>query len=213
MLLLMLPRCSARSWRVTIASHWLTGGVLERYSKIHFRTAPASRVAPRGPQPRLGQYLPERVEALRPVVLRPGRRRLVWQLPVLDLDLGFRHAPSEEAELDRRVVRPGEPHGLVTRRCTDGKFHIGQPARPRARVAESPIQPGQRHREHLALGRLERAVATLADRAQALDALLPHGDRLRPPPRDLVLLGHVLGDPPMRSEERRVGKECERLCR
>src|SRR5439155_12929360 len=56
---------------------------------------------------------------------------------------------------------------------------------------------------HLALGRLERAVATLADGTQALDAFVPHGDRLRPPPRDLVLLVHVLGDPPVRPGMRR----------
>src|SRR5438445_530722 len=46
MLLLMLPRCSARSWREMIASHWLTGDVLGGPNKIHFRTPPASRVAP-----------------------------------------------------------------------------------------------------------------------------------------------------------------------
>src|SRR5213594_2322989 len=111
--------------------------------------------------------------------------------------------PLAEAELDRRAVRPGDPHGLVARRGTDREVHVRQPARPRARVAERPIQPGQRHREHLALGGLERAIATLADGAQALDALVPHGDRLRPPPRDLVLLVHVLGDSPVRPGMRR----------
>ena len=74
----------------------------------------------------------------------------------------------------------------------------GQPLRPGARVVEGAIQPDQRHGERPALVRLERAVPPLPDRAQALDALVAHGDGLRPPAGHLVLLVDVLRDLPVR---------------
>src|SRR2546425_10465404 len=44
---------------------------------------------------------------------------------------------------------------------------------------------------------------SLPDRAQPLDALVAHGDRLAPPAGHLVLLVHVLGDLAMRPGVRR----------
>src|SRR5690349_21767619 len=144
------------------------------------------------------KHVPERAQALRPVLLEAQRRRTIRQLRVLHRDLALRHAFSEEAALDRRPVRPGDAHRLVGLRDPNFETHVEQPAGTRSRIAVRTVQPGERYSEGLTLARFESAIPALADGAQTLDPLVSHRHRLAPPIRGLVLRVHVLGDATVR---------------
>src|SRR2546427_7117777 len=68
-------------------------------ARIELALVPFSAPAPAPPQSR---------QPLLPVLLQPGRGRLVRQLLVLNRDLAFRGPFAGEAHRDRGLVRPGD---------------------------------------------------------------------------------------------------------
>ena len=95
--------------------------------------------------------------------------------------------------------RPVEPHRLRRGRRAHLHGRAARASAPRGRAsahASNSVVDG--HVERARLGRLVRAVAPLPARAQALDALVADGDRLRPPAGDLVFLADERRDVAMR---------------
>ena len=74
------------------------------------------------------------------------------------------------------------------------QLDVRQPARSVLRIVERVEQLVEGNGEDFALRRFVCSVAPLAACPQSFDALVPNGDGLRPPVRDLEPRVHVLGD-------------------
>src|SRR5262245_40275405 len=111
---------------------------------------------------------------------------------MLHRDLTLRGRLPGEPDLDRRSIGPRDAHVLLLGGRPDRALRSREPLGALPPIAPRAVEPRERHRERLALRRLERAVVTLADHAKALDALVPHRDGLAPPLRQAVRLVDVL---------------------
>src|SRR5688572_19351011 len=137
-----------------------------------------------------GQHLGERVEAFGPVLFEPARGVTIAQLGVLHGDDALRASLRHEADRHDAPVLAVEAHRLRRTGRTDLADPAIEPPPADARIRPGLEQRGYRHIESAGLVRLVSAVPALTDGAQALDALIPHGDRLGPPAVDLVFRAH-----------------------
>src|SRR6185503_1167009 len=138
--------------------------------------------------PALRQHFAQRVEALGPVLLQAGRRLAIRQLAVLHGHRTLRRPLRQEPDGDNAAVRTVQPHRLLRRRRPYATDPAVEPPAAHSRIGPRPEQRLDRHVVGARLVRFEGAVALLAARAQALDALVADSHRLRPPAVDLVLL-------------------------